>query len=881
MYTVYADDNLIYNLNNEELVLVSPKLTLEESSAGSFEFTILPTHPYYDTITDLQTVVTVYQDDEEIFSGIPTEHSEDFYKRRTFYIKGELSYLSHTTQPMAEFHDYTVRGFLETLLNVHNSKVAESRQFKVGIVTVTDNNDSLYRYTNFENTLEAINNKLVEKLGGYLRVRKADGVRYLDYLADSPKTSNQVIQFGENLMDFTKDFDTSDVCTVIIPQGARLDESPISALDAYLDITSVNDGKNYLVNEEAVKKYGWIELVVKWDDVNVASILKTKAQKYLNEVQYEPQTLEIKAIDLHNLDVDTDAIRILDMVRAVSKPHGLDKTFMVTKREIPLNNPSEEEFTFGTQVRSSLTDETRKENTDLSSKIQTLPTKNEILNEAKENATQLIHDATHGHVVTTANEQLIMDTDDVETATKLWRWNMGGLGYSKNGYNGAYETAITMDGQIVGERVTANSISASQLNIEYTSSVEKKISTAETNAVSTANSDTDKKLGNYWTSDETSTKLDETLDSANTSTDEKLEDYWTIEETTTKLSVTKEEINTEVSKKVGKSEVISAINQSAEAISIKANKISLEGVVTANSNFKILEDGSMVATNGSFSGNITGSTINLSGGDYYSKLTSDGLEVKTQDTGNGYALVTVNKYGFNVDDTNYHDDIYSNGGQISLDPNGIKFNGLNAKNKYTGYNFGRTTLTQAGMVIINDGNSSTLREGVKSQLNVGYSTGASSQNMYSPIRYKEDSESLTWYAVMVDGSFNRMRFLQSSSTYIEFQTLGTAYGITVWSSDRNLKKDIKDSSISGCEAVKKFKHRDFLWNDHEGHELCGYVAQEMEEIDPNMVVKINQSDDESGNPREPMYQINESVVVPYISKALQELIERVEKLENE
>lgn len=52
------------------------------------------------------------------------------------------------------------------------------------------------------------------------------------------------------------------------------------------------------------------------------------------------------------------------------------------------------------------------------------------------------------YVVTTANEQLIMDTNNVNTARKVWRWNLNGLGYSSTGYNGTYKTAITMDGQI-------------------------------------------------------------------------------------------------------------------------------------------------------------------------------------------------------------------------------------------------------------------------------------------------------------------------------------------------------------------------------------------------------------------------------------------------
>lgn len=75
-------------------------------------------------------------------------------------------------------------------------------------------------------------------------------------------------------------------------------------------------------------------------------------------------------------------------------------------------------------------------------------------------------------------------------------------------------------------------------------------------------------------------------------------------EVNSNIEQTAEQINLEVSKKVGNDEIISKINQSAEAVEISADKISLNGVVTANNNFKILSDGSMEATNGKFTGGI-------------------------------------------------------------------------------------------------------------------------------------------------------------------------------------------------------------------------------------------------------------------------------------
>lgn len=81
-----------------------------------------------------------------------------------------------------------------------------------------------------------------------------------------------------------------------------------------------------------------------------------------------------------------------------------------------------------------------------------------ILQTAQDNATQLITTAMGGYVYKTENELYIMDTNDPATATKVWRWNINGLGYSSTGINGTYGIAITMDGSIVADFIASGHI---------------------------------------------------------------------------------------------------------------------------------------------------------------------------------------------------------------------------------------------------------------------------------------------------------------------------------------------------------------------------------------------------------------------------------------
>lgn len=579
MYRVYCNDSPLYDLRDEELVLISPIVKIGENTAGSFEFSILPKHPHYEEVNELTSVITAYDGDEEIFCGRVVEITKDLYNRKKVICEGELAYFNDSIQRPAKYQGLTVRGYLETLVNIHNQQVKNQgidKTFKVGAVTVQDNNDYVYKYTNWESTLEVIKTDLLNTYGGYLRIRKENGVRYIDYLADYPNTNTQVIEFGSNLLDFTHDMVASDIVTAVIPLGARLEDvTEVEGLDAYLTIKDVNGGVDYVYSQEAVKSYGWIFKTVKWDDVHVADNLLRKGKEYLSDIQFAQITLTVSAVDLHMLHVDMERIKVLDEIRVTSSPNGLDRFFPVSEMTIYLDKPSNNKLTLGTSYsKTSLSTKTESNMTSIKDKIDSLPNKSEILEEARENASQLIHSATNGHVVTTADEQLIMDTADKKTARKLWRWNLNGLGYSKTGYNGTYDTAITMDGQIVGERLVGGSVTADKLSVSYKSSVEKQIS----DAIDDSNDYTDDKLKSYWTRVEVETAIKNTKDAvlisaketATSYTDDKLKSY----STSAQIKVKTDSIESEVKKKLNSSELSTKIQQNASAVKIAWNNIS-------------------------------------------------------------------------------------------------------------------------------------------------------------------------------------------------------------------------------------------------------------------------------------------------------------------
>lgn len=324
MYRAYCDNALMYDSRIEELALINPVLNLEENKAGSFSFMINQEHPFYDKIQKRKSIIDVYQDADLLFSGTCIDDGKDFYNQKNIFCEGELSFLNDSIQRPARYQGITVRGLLEAYIANHNAQVEEAKRFTVGVVTVTDPNDSLYCYTNMESTMKALKEDLVDDLGGFFRTRHENGVKYIDYLADSPNTNSQVIKIGRNLMDFTTNTDSSEIATAIIPLGAKLEESTVEGLETRLTIESVNNGLDYVYSQEAVDTYGWIFKTVPWDDVTTPEALKRKGEQYLSDIQFENMVIQAKAVDLHLTDSEIERFKISDNIRVLSAPHGLD-----------------------------------------------------------------------------------------------------------------------------------------------------------------------------------------------------------------------------------------------------------------------------------------------------------------------------------------------------------------------------------------------------------------------------------------------------------------------------------------------------------------------------------------------------------------------------
>lgn len=341
MWKVYCDDHLIHSSEIESLKIFNTKLELELNKTGSFTFTIYPSNPYYSKLEKLKSIIKVYCDNYLMFKGRILNDTSLFYNQKEIICEGELAFLIDSVQRPYDFQSgenhTNVENLFTFFIENHNSQVEEEKQFKVGNVTVKDPNDYIVRSdTTYLTTWESLNQKLIETHGGYLWVRHEEDGNYIDYLEDFNVLSNQTIEFGKNLLDFNKIAKGETIATAIIPVGSE-----------GLTISEVNNGVDYVYNEEAVKKYGWIFKKVEWEDVTIASNLMKKANEYLSDVINLVISIELSAVDLASLNKDFNSFRLGTYVSVKSNPHGVDSKFLVTKLSIDLLSPSKNKLTLG------------------------------------------------------------------------------------------------------------------------------------------------------------------------------------------------------------------------------------------------------------------------------------------------------------------------------------------------------------------------------------------------------------------------------------------------------------------------------------------------------------------------------------------------------
>lgn len=480
MYVVYADDKVIYSplMVQQKLVSSEAKITYEFNKAGSFSIIIPVSHPDYSNIKKLKSIITVKDDNKEIWRGRVIDTTRDFYNNKKIVCEGELAFFNDALIPPYNYSEkgITVGEMLNRYITLYRTNCPVERDIQLGIITAVNSSTVIYpKLESYANVLTDMLSTLVNTCGGHFKIRRSNGISYLDYLNTEINLADQQITFGVNLLDLEEYVNAADVYTYLIPLGKKDDDgNPLT-------IESVNGGSNYIKSVEGEKLYGKIERCVTWDNITDANLLKTTAQEALGKAIQEVTSIEITAVDLKLLGADVDSIEVGQYVTVISPPHDIHDNFLCSKIELNLHQPANSVYTFGV-TRSSLTETQAVYNTS----IKDVHITTDWLQQAIDNATAMMTGSKGGYKVTEYDEHgrwlrdLYMNAPNKEDATLVMQINMNGIGFSRDGFDGPYKNAWTIDGTFLGEFIKAGSVQAEALSAEYKRLVTDEINTTVT-----------------------------------------------------------------------------------------------------------------------------------------------------------------------------------------------------------------------------------------------------------------------------------------------------------------------------------------------------------------------------------------------------------------
>lgn len=618
MYSVKGDGIVIYSdvSPTESRKAASPKLTIGDNSAGSLEITLPPGNAGYDILERRTSEIVVYRDNVEVWSGRIISEKMDFWKNRVLTCEGELAYLNDTIQPQHKYEEGTTVGkFLEAVLDEHNKRFDNERyKFHIGETRIYNKDETLPEIvTDYETTLDCINKNIIERFQCHIRIEKIDGVKYIGFVKEDAELSEntQTIRFGTNLLDFTKNWDLSELATVLIPRGIQLETEADENSDAFNKYVTLSDipyqdmleesewghylrdeagnlehdennnliyvydiehdaegnpvykykkdkngyipletvdGKvtirvdtkqNEFTEDNKIKKivvefldysenqngvvvskietdgayavvylsnekgelyclkdiYGHSEQVVDFSDAADSIELIKNVRDYIQEQQFDKMVLEISAVDLRYLSEYAEPVKILDRMRCISYPHGMNTLFTVTELSIELDKPESAKYTLQKTVSF-----TPKQTSSLSGAMSSVTAElqspqSSVLLQARSDADKILREKTNGYVTYVTDteggrhsEALVVSSGrDYKHSDHFWIWNANGLGhYTKYVDDDGHEienpdlpdkddvignwldkyslnVGITMDGQIVANRITVGHMSADRV----------------------------------------------------------------------------------------------------------------------------------------------------------------------------------------------------------------------------------------------------------------------------------------------------------------------------------------------------------------------------------------------------------------------------------
>lgn len=288
------------------------------------------------------------------------------------------------------------------------------------------------------------------------------------------------IVYGKNLTEFTQEENAQDVYTGVFPYWTNSGSSSMAYDEDYdyedsdttstteeLIVVTLDDGVVQCKGEFGYEKIYILDCSSDFQEEPTQAQLRSRAQTYINRSNLSEPTVSF-SLSFAEIDEIGSEVHLCDTIHIKYPQIGtvIDSKCIATEYDVMTNHYTsislgEAHYSIAKTISDNITETTDE-----------ITRTNHKLKASIDRATKLITGNSGGYVVLHSkrgdgvpDEILIMDTPSIESSKKVWRWNNSGLGYSNEGYNGTYESAITMDGHIMGKFVDCEQLDCSNMSI--------------------------------------------------------------------------------------------------------------------------------------------------------------------------------------------------------------------------------------------------------------------------------------------------------------------------------------------------------------------------------------------------------------------------------
>lgn len=342
-------------------------LSLNGLGISTFEFTFNINNKYYQKIEPIIHFIQIVDvtRNKEIFYGrvakITNKMEASGSFSQTLLAEDEKAFLYDSVQTYMKPTRMIVSAYLQKILDAHNKQVEAHKQFRLGEVNVVDNGD-LLRGLDYQSTADTIKEKLLDRLGGTLTLRRVGNINYLDYLSNYGVNSETPLQLTKNLKSATRDIDISELFTRIVPVGQDIEDTSNTDIEVGTDfsrpkytIEKVNGGKNYLDDEALIKKFGLNTGIVEFSNVKDPSILKRRGLQWLKDQSLMLVTWTVEAIELGLLDKRYELITLGNSYKVDNQFIYAVERLQVIEKKFSILEPQKVTLTIGSK-KKKLTD---------------------------------------------------------------------------------------------------------------------------------------------------------------------------------------------------------------------------------------------------------------------------------------------------------------------------------------------------------------------------------------------------------------------------------------------------------------------------------------------------------------------------------------------